>query len=336
MADINIFELTPSVIDKSLRGKYILIYGKSKCGKTSFAVQAPRTLTCAFELGLNALSGQRYVPIPKWSDFKKVLSQLRKPQAKEMYDTIVIDTATWAYGLCEKYICQREGTEDLRSIPWGQGWGMVKNEFSESLREITMLGFGIILICHEKERPTDMRDEEGNAITRVEPDGPRQMREVIDALVDIIGYIGTEFDPVTNEGVRYLYTRSTPTIFAGSRYKWLAPRIRFGYDELVAAISEAIDKSVAEDGATVVDEVKQVQIKARPFNEILSEARELWITYLDGAQTDEEKDQRLNIMKDIIRRIFGTEDFKLSQAVPSQSDLVELFADELKDIIKDS
>lgn len=120
MADINIFDLTPSVIDKSLKGKYLLIYGASKIGKTSFAVQAPRTLTCAFELGLNALSGQRYVPIPKWTDFKKVLSQLRKPQAKEMYDTIVIDTATWAYGLCEKYICQREGTEDLRSIPWGK------------------------------------------------------------------------------------------------------------------------------------------------------------------------------------------------------------------------
>jgi hypothetical protein len=46
--------------------------------------------------------------MPKWADFKKVLTQLRKPQAKEMYDTIVIDTATWAYDLCEKYICQRE------------------------------------------------------------------------------------------------------------------------------------------------------------------------------------------------------------------------------------
>jgi len=57
MADIDIFNLKPSVIDRSVKGKYILIYGKSKSGKTSFAVQAPRTLTCAFELGLNALSG---------------------------------------------------------------------------------------------------------------------------------------------------------------------------------------------------------------------------------------------------------------------------------------
>lgn len=332
MADIDIFNLQPSVIDKSLKGKYVLIYGASKIGKTSFAVQAPRTLTCAFELGLNAISGQRYVPMPKWVDFKKVISQLRKPQAREMYDTIVIDTATWAYGLCEKYICQREGVEDLRSIPWGQGWGMVKNEFSETLREITMLGFGIILICHEKERPTDIRDEDGNALTRVEPDGPRQMREVIDALVDIIGYIGVEFDPVTKESIRYLYTRSTPTVFAGSRYQYLAPKIKFGYQELVDAIGNAIDMAVTNDGAEVTEHAKVATIKSRPFSEVMAEAKEMWQSYLAKATNDEEKEQRFRTMKDVVRKIFGTEEFKLSSAVPSQSDLIELFIDEMKNL----
>lgn len=333
MSDIDIFNLQPSVIDKSLKGKYILIYGASKIGKTSFAVQAPRTLTCAFELGLNALSGQRYVPIPKWTDFKKVLSQLRKPQAREMYDTIVIDTATWAYGLAEKYVCQREGVEELRSIPWGQGWGMVKTEFSEALREITMLGFGIILICHEKEKPTDLRDEEGNAISRVEPDGPRQMREIIDALVDIIGYIGVEFDPVTKESTRYLYTRATPTVFAGSRYQYLAPKIKFGYQELVEAIGEAIDHAVEYDGAQVTEHAQKVEVKNRPFQEVMDEAKAIWQGYLGSAESDEEKEQRLNIMKDVIKRAFGNSEFKLSQAVPSQIDLVELFISEMKDLI---
>ena len=333
MADIDIFNLSPSVIDKSLKGKYLLIYGSSKIGKTSFAVQAPRTLTCAFELGLNALSGQRYVPIPKWSDFKKVLSQLRKPQAREKYDTIVIDTATWAYGLCEKYILQREGADDIRSIPWGQGLGMVKNEFSEALREITMLGFGIILICHEKEKPTDFRDEEGNAISRVEPDGPRQMREIIDALVDIIGYIGVEFDPVTGESTRYLYTRSTPTIFAGSRYRYLAPKIKFGYQELVDAIGQAIDDSVAKDGAQVTEHAETIQIQSRSFQEVMQEAKDIWVSYINDGKTDEDKEQRLRIMKDIVRRVFGTEDFKISGAVMSQQDLVELFIDEMRELL---
>ena len=333
MADIDIFNLQPSVIDRSVKGKYILIYGKSKSGKTSFAVQAPRTLTCAFELGLNALSGQYYVAMPKWVDFKKVISQLRKPQAKELYDTVVIDTATWAYDLCEKYICQRENVDSIREIPWGQGWGMVKKEFSEALREITMLGFGVILICHDKEKSTDMHDEDGNPITMVEPDGPRQMREVIDALVDIIGYIGTEFDPVTKESTRYLYTRSTPYVFAGSRYKYLAPKIKFGYQELVEAIGEAIDKDVELNGAQVTDHVEREQIKSRPFQEIMTEAKEIWNAYLGKAADQDDKDQRLNIMRDIIKKVFGSEEFKLSQAVPSQGDLVELFIDEVKQLM---
>lgn len=189
------------------------------------------------------------------------------------------------------------------------------------------------MICHEKERPTEMRDEEGNAITRVEPDGPRQMREIIDALVDIIGYIGVEFDPVTKESIRYLYTRQTPTIFAGSRYRYLAAKIPFGYNELVTAISNAIDASVENDGANVVEHVEHVQIKARPFNEIMEEAKQIWQNYINNAEDDEQKEQHFNIAKDIIKRVFGTENFKLSQAVPSQSDLVELFIDEMKEII---
>ena len=210
---------------------------------------------------------------------------------------------------------------------------MVKKEFSEALREITMLGFGVILICHDKEKSTDMHDEDGNPITMVEPDGPRQMREVIDALVDIIGYIGTEFDPITKESVRYLYTRSTPYIFAGSRYKYLAPKIKFGYEELVKAIGEAIDKDVELNGAQVADYIQKIQIKDRPFQEVMDEAKKIWVEYLEKAKNDEDKEQRVNIMRDIIKRVFGSEEFKLSQAVPSQADLVELFIDEMKELM---
>jgi len=39
------------------------------------------------------------------------------------------------------------------------------------------------------------------------------------------------------------------------------------------------------------------------------------------------------IMKDIIKKVFGSEDFKLSQAVPSQSSLVEYFIDEVKQLM---
>ena len=278
------------------------------------------------------MAGIRGVPILRWTDFKKVLSQLRKPQAKEMYDSIVVDTASIAWQLCEQYICQRESVDNLRDIPWGQGWGMVKNEFSECWREITLLGFGILFIAHSKDKPTEMKDEDGNSITAVAPDLPNNAYTIINSIVDIIGYLQVQMN---NDGTseRYLYTRSTPTVFAGSRYQYLAPKIKFGYKELVDAIGDAIDKSVELDGAQVTDNTEFAQIKSRPVQEVMEEAKDIWMTYLEQATTDEEKDQRLNIMRDIVKKVFGTEDFKLSQAVPSQTDLVELFVDEMKDLM---
>ena len=331
MADIDIFALEPSKISRDLKGKFLLIYGQPKTGKSTFGSQLPRALFMNFEQGTNALAGIKSQPILRWTDAKKVLTQLRKPQAKEIFDTIVVDSASIAWQLCEKYICQRENVDSIRDVPWGQGWNMLRQEFSEFWREITLLGFGILFIAHSKDKPTEMRNEDGEAITAVCPDLPNQCYTIINSIVDIIGYLQVQMNP-DGTSERFLYTRSTPTIFAGSRYQYLAPKIKFGYQELVDAIGDAIDMAVEKDGAQVTDHTEIAQIKDRPFQEVMTEAKEVWMKYLEVGG-EEEKDQHLMIMKDIIKRVFGSEDFKLSQAVPSQSSLVEYFIDEVKQLM---
>ena len=207
---------------------------------------------------------------------------------------------------------------------------MVAKELQDTLREITMLGFGLILICHSKEKATNMTDADGNAITSVEPDLSKNVYAVANSICDLIAYINVEFD-ANGVSKRWLYTRQTPTIFAGSRWKYLDEKIPFGYNELVDAIGRALEKQATLDGATIVDENTIQTVKQRPFNEIMDEAREIWGKYLADATSEEEKDQRLNIMKDIINRIFGNPDFKLSSAVPSQADLVQLYIDEMRE-----
>lgn len=334
MADnLDIFSLEPSKISRDLKGKYILIYGQPKTGKSTFGSQLPRGLFMNFENGTNALAGIRSVPILRWSDAKKVLTQLRKPQAKEMYDTIIVDTVDIAWNLAEKYIIQREGVSTLREISWGAGWGMLRQEFSEFWREIALLGFGILFIAHSKEKPSELRDEDGNSIPMILPNiGSGSATDIINGIVDIIGYLQVQINP-DGTSERYLYTRSTPTIFAGSRYQYLAPKIKFGYKELVEAIGNAIDTAVEKDGAQVTDHTEIAQVKDRPFQEVMDEARNIWINYLNGATTDEEKEQRLRVMKDIIKKVFGNEDFKLSNAVTSQVDLVEVFIVEMKELL---
>lgn len=325
---IDIFNLQKTVISKDLSGKYILLYSKPKVGKTSFAAQIKKNLILATELGTNAIDNLSVVPILKWVDVRNVVKQLRDPRARELYDTITFDTISIAADLVEKYICTREGVESIRDVPYGQGWKMVANELQETLREISMLGFGIILICHSKERASIYTDAEGNPISSVEPSLNKNVYNVANALCDLIAYIAVEFDKEGNSH-RYLYTRQTPTVFAGSRWKYLEPKIEFGYDELVEAIGNAIEKQKTLDGATVVEHQDFKVAENRPFAEAMSEAKQLWTQYLGQAKDDEDKEYRLKVLNEIISKNFGRT-IKLSQALPSQQDLIELTIDDFK------
>lgn len=303
-----------------------------KVGKTSFAAQIKRNLILASELGTNAIDNLSVVPIMKWSDVKNVLRQLRDPKARELYDTITFDTISLCADLVEKYICSREGVENIRDVPYGQGWKMVSKELQETLREITMLGFGLILICHSKEKASSYTDENGDPISSVEPDLSKNTFTVVNSICDLIAYIGVEFDKDGNSH-RYLYTRQTPTIFAGSRWKYLNSKIEFGYDELVQAIGEAIEKQKELDGAVVVDKAEMIVEEQRPFTDVMEEAKNIWVNYVGGVEDEEEKENRLRVINDIVQRVFG-KPIKLSQATPSQQDLVELFINTCHDELK--
>ena len=242
---IDILSIEPTVISRDLKGKYLLLYGKPKTGKTTMASRFPKNLLIAFEKGYNAIDGIKAVDVNKWSEFRQILRQLEKPEAQAMYDTITIDTTTIAYEMCEQFVCSQNGVQSIRDIPWGQGWTLVKKEFESCLRKITMLNYGLVLISHIETRKEKTADD--SEIEILAPSMPKRCYEVVNQIVDIIGYIATEWDDDGNSQ-RWLYTRQTPTVMAGSRFPYLAPKIKLGYDELVAAINEAIDKQRDLDG----------------------------------------------------------------------------------------
>ena len=117
---IDILNIQPTTISRDLRGKYLLLYGKPKTGKTSFSAQLPKNLLIAFEKGYNAISNLKAVDIQKWTDFKIVLKQLEKPEARAMYDSITIDTLSIAYQMCEDFVCAQNGVQKISDIPWGK------------------------------------------------------------------------------------------------------------------------------------------------------------------------------------------------------------------------
>lgn len=315
---IDLLNLKPSVISKDLREKYLLLAGAPKIGKTEFCSLAPDALILAFEMGTNARPGVLVQPIEKWTDFKLALRQLEKPEAKEKFATICIDTVGIAYDLCEKFICQQAGVQKIGDIPYGGGYSALSKEFETSLRKITMLGYGLIMTCHLKENTNSDGDVIG-----YKPDLNNRCLKIVNGLVDIIGVITQSWNE-KGESERWIQTRATPTITAGSRFRYLEPKIRFGYQEFVDALARAIEAE-EKHGAVVVETTEKNTEEKIDFNSLRKEAQELW-TELVG----KDEENAVIILKKI--EIIMGRKMKLSEFTEDQADLMALVVAEMREM----
>lgn len=319
----HLWEVEANVISRDLRGKYVMLYGKPKSGKTTAACAFPGAILFAFERGYNAIGNAYPYDITKWADYKFALRDLEDARTKERFQTVIIDTISIAWDLCEQYICAQNGVQKIADIPWGGGYTACKKEFEGCLRKITQLGYGVVLIAHSASRIE--KDADGNEREIISPELPKRAAEICNGIVDIIGYIGSEYDKEGNS-TRYLYTRETPTLFAGSRFKYLAPKIKFGYQELVNAIAEAIEQSETLDGAKVVDSAPIVTMEEKlDFNAVRAEAAELW-----GKLTTADENNAVIILKKI-EMTMGHK-MKLSEFTEDQCDLLALVVAEMRDM----
>lgn len=333
---IDIFNIQPTKLCTSLSGRFVLLYGQPKSGKTSTAALWDRPLLCAFEKGYNALVGVKPADITSWADFKSICRQLKQAKKSDdsnindMYRTVIVDTVSIAYKLCEKHIIIQQGINSLSDLPYGKGYDLVKAEFEDTFRELTMLGYAIVFICHSKTKQTEYVDEEGNTIDAIAPDLANASYQIINRLVDLIGYIAVEYDK-DGKSHRYIYTRGTPRVFAGSRYKYLAPKIELGYQQLVDAIAEAMKKE-AEMTGTELDNRSATEVLnagiTRPFSDVMNEARALWTKIIDTK--GEEGREAIRVAT---KKVFG-QDIQLSRATEEQQNLVELVIEEFKEILK--
>ena len=116
---------------------------------------------------------------------------------------------------------------------------------------------------------------------------------------------------------------------AGSRFKYLAPKIKFWYNELVEAIGEAIDKAEKLDGAVVVDTTQQVIEEKLDYNAIRAEAAELW------KQLVEKDTENAGRILKKVEMVFGRP-MKLSEITEDQVDLFNLAVLDMREMLENS
>lgn len=336
MADIDIFSIQPHQVSRDLRGYSVFFYGGWKTGKTTIASKFPNALLLAFEKGYNALAGIRPQPINSWAEFKKVLRQLKDPRAKEMYETVIIDTADIAYDYCTKYICDNAvrsdggyGVDSISDIPFGKGYGMVEKEFDTALRSIVQMDYGLVIISHETDKV--FTDENGSQYNKIVPTLDKRANNICARMCDIVGYSRAVTDKEGNITTK-LFMRGTPRYEAGSRFKYTPDFIDFSYENLVNAIASAIDQQAEEDGAQYFTDTRQNAYedttKDLDFDDLMKKSNELISTMIKDNTEEVFKEFYQPRIVQITDRYLGRGQ-KMSQCSREQVEALSLIYDDL-------
>ena len=123
---IDLLSIQPHKISRDLSGYITYIYGAPKVGKTTLGAQMPSPILFAFERGYNAIAGVMAQDITSWSELKQAVRQLKQPEVKERFKSVIIDTVDIAATLCDKYVCSQNEVDSINKIPYGQCWNLLK------------------------------------------------------------------------------------------------------------------------------------------------------------------------------------------------------------------
>ena len=322
---INLLELKPNVVSRDLSGYITFIYGPAKCGKTTFGSKMPKPLLLAFERGYNAIPGIVAQDITSWGEMKQVLRELKKQEVKDMFQSIIVDTADIASDMCQKYICNQLGIENIGDGGWtNNGWAKYKKEFEETFRALSQLGYAVVFISHDKEKtisPKDAKDYQ-----QIGSSMQSSALAVIENMSDIIGYAHPKiFDDNTSQVVLTLRSFDN-SVRCGCRFKYIAPEIEFSYEALTKALTDAIDKEAqATDNKFVTDDkINTPILKEYDYDALMEEFKDIVGQLMQtGAATNGPK------ITQIIEHYLG-KGKKIAEATRDQAEFIYLIIADIK------
>jgi hypothetical protein len=323
---IDLLGIQPHKVSRDLSGYITFVYGPPKCGKTTFGVKMPGALLLAFERGYNALPGVIAQDITTWGEMKQVVRELKKPEVKERFKSLIIDTADIAADCCQKYICNQLGIENIGDGGWStNGWAKYKKEFEDTFRTLTQLGYAVVFISHAKEKT--IKPQNGQEYQEIGSSMQSSALAIIENMSDIIGYAHSKVDTNGNSNVVLTLRSPDGSIRCGGRFKYIANEIDFTYDALTKALNEAIDKEAAETNNQFVTSERAAApiLKEYDYDALMDEFQTLvgQLMQVNSASNGAKITQ-------IIERYLG-KGKKISETTRDQAEFIHLIVTEIKE-----
>ena len=325
MGLIDLTQIEPHKVSRDLSGYITFIYGAPKTGKTTLAVQMPDALLLAFEKGYNALPGVKAVDITSWAEMLMVYRQLKSDDVKKMYKAVIVDTIDIASEMCQQYVCDQLDIDQLGDAAYGKGWSSFTSEFNNVFRGLTQLGYAVFFIGHASEGQEE--DENGNSHMVIRPAIPgKKAKQTIEGMADIYGYA----HQVKGNDMSVLTLRAKDdSIACGGRFKYIKPQITFTYENLIKAVSDAIEEEAKEhNGEYVTNEKEKLAEKIEYDFDALKEE----FSAITGELMNKDPKVGPRIVA-IVDKYLG-KGKKVQNLQPEQAELLFLVVTELKDTFK--
>ncbi|MGD7046970.1 ATP-binding protein [Rossellomorea marisflavi] len=322
---MDIFSPQISVVAKGLEGKVVTLYGGNNLGKTKQSTRMKKPLYMPFEKGLNAIAGVPFMPINNWGDFKKVNKQLsgkKSEQAKEMYQTIIIDEVDAFAKYATRYVCDQYDVERIKDGNDGFGlWKEYETEIFEEINKLLSVGFTVIFIAHAEA------DKNG----KVRPKGDKRVLAPVIDNSDIVVYLtsnGIDEDRQVIKSSAWL--AETEEFFARSRFDYIDTYLEeFTAENLERAIIEAVERQEEAEGITAVtfDQQKENNSSGEvEFDDLMDEIKKV------GSKLAEE--ERLDELQEVVDKHLG-KGKKVTECTKKQIDVVSVILDDLKDLLEE-
>ena len=163
--------------------KTMLLYGAPKVGKTTALSKLDNCLIIDTEGGANMIEG--YVESVK--DRAELITLLKEAQDGHEFKYVAIDTidrvATWA----DKAVCEEEGVTAVQDLPFGKGFGLVREKVLNTIHFLKEIFPHVIIIGHRKRARAIV---DGKAMVEPESlDLTGKLKNMLMADCDAIGYV---------------------------------------------------------------------------------------------------------------------------------------------------
>lgn len=269
----DLLTLTGNKVSTDIKDYSFMITAPSGFGKTPFLYElfGDRALFLSFENSTKGVAGAHSVNIDTYSTLNAYVMQLMKPEVREKYDVVIIETLFLLDALVENSITDSYGKDLLADcIKYNKAYKIVDKRYVKLIKKIQSMGYAMGYVAHPTTKTVDMPD--GSKLTKYEPRVSDRARQVIDPEVDI-----KLFCHYDQQGNKVIYTQGTPYFEARCRVGDMEPVIPFDAAIFKQKFAEGIERRI-KNKDLLVDKLENkngVEKDETKFEDIMSEIMEL-------------------------------------------------------------